>query len=88
METFTPKIRLASKYAAMERVEISPASYPCGLSSLIPSIHDSQHYQAILNNSNNFSKVTKCDVFEVNSDGGVWKKNLDEQLMDEYLEER
>jgi hypothetical protein len=83
---YVPTLRLASSYKPVERRPLSEGSYPSGLCSLIPSIHDSQYYQGILNNSNNFSQVTKCDIYEMRGNFGAWHHDLDEVVFTKYLQ--
>ncbi|CAG8957243.1 hypothetical protein HYFRA_00009445 [Hymenoscyphus fraxineus] len=43
--------------------------YPFESTSLIPAIHDSQYYQALLLNSGNFSNSSKCEIIELSALG-------------------
>jgi hypothetical protein len=82
---FVPKVRLASTYKAVAQSAISANSYPCGIRSLLPAIHDVQYYQNILKNSSNFSENSLCDVFEIKDGKGKWNTELDEDGLGAYL---
>jgi hypothetical protein len=70
---------------AIEKGQILLDSYPSGISSLVPSIHDVQYYQGILRNTSNFAASTKCDIFEVGENFGDWKYDVEEKTFLDYL---
>jgi hypothetical protein len=82
---FVPKVRLANSYKAVTRSAISANTYPCGVRSLLPAIHDVQYYQNILRNASNFVDRSSCDVFEIKNGSGNWITDLDEDGLGGYL---
>lgn len=82
---FVPKVRLANSYKAVARSAITANSYPCGIRSLLPAIHDVQYYQNILKNTSNFTASSSCDVFEIKNGAGNWIPDLDEDGLGGYL---
>jgi len=81
----SPIPRLASQHTTITRKDAVTTAYPFGVSSLIPGVHDVQHYQAILSNDNNFAPSSKCEILEMKNQTSVWRLIDNEQAMDAYI---
>lgn len=85
LDSVNPK-RLASSYAPVQLVALDPNSYPCGITSFLPSIHDPRLYQGLLASPENYSRGSVCDIFEVSGAVGIWRQNVDEKNLGDYLQ--
>ncbi|KAF8537354.1 hypothetical protein BDD12DRAFT_911533 [Trichophaea hybrida] len=79
------KLRLASAYQPVEKTELNPLEYPCGVLAVIPALHDIQYYQGLLANAHNFSSNSQCDIFEIREGQGKWQRSLDDVGIEGYL---
>jgi hypothetical protein len=80
--------RLTSEHAYREIATTDPDAYPCGLSSLIPSIHDPLYYQGLLGQTDNFAANSRCVIFESGKDDRSWIDMDNDKQVEDYLEVR
>ena len=80
-----PETRLASSYKHLQKFNTVWDEWPVGASSFQPCLHDIQHIQAILANSENFSASSQCDIFELSRVGGAWLRGLDDAALLDYV---